>query len=254
MVKRRILSVTLTGFLCAAAFCMLYPVLLTVIQSFREGLKPYLHFAVWDPDALRALLHSLGIAAVSAIGAFLVSLPAAFVFAKIPMRWKNAVFFLYIVLMMTPFQAMMLPQYLVAVRLGTYDTAWALILPNVFSPMPVFFLAQTLRSFPDEIIEAASLETSSLCRILVRVVTPAIRPGVACIGVLSFAEAWNAVSEPLILLESGKEFPLAVLLSRISASDGLAMAAVVLFLIPPMLLFVLFEEEITEGIQEYRLP
>lgn len=253
MVKRRIVSVGATVFLCAAACGILLPVVLTVVQSLRDGWQPYVQVAIWKPALLRALLHSLTVAAVSAIGALVISIPAAFVFAKIPFRWKNAIFFLYIVLMMMPFQVTMLPQYLTIRRLGIYDTLGALILPNMFSPLPVFFLAQTLRSFPDELLEAASLETSSLLCVLGRIVVPSIRPGVVCIGVLSFAEAWNAVQEPLILLESQEKYPLSVLLSRISASDAVAMAAVVLFLVPPFLLFSLFETEITEGIREYRL-
>ena len=68
-----------------------------------------------------------------------------------------------------------------------------------------------------------------------------------------FTEQWNVVAEPLVLLETETQYPLAVMLNNIEAGDVLGFTATVLFLLAPLLLFIYFESEIIEGLGEYRL-
>lgn len=110
-----------------------------------------------------------------------------------------------------------------------------------------------MESLPNEQLEAARLETDSTFRILLSVIIPQLRHGIVCTWVLSFTEHWNSVAEPLILLETHDRYPLAVMLNEIEAGDVLGLAAAVVFMLPPLLLFEYFENEIMEGLEDYKL-
>jgi multiple sugar transport system permease protein len=147
----------------------------------------------------------------------------------------------------------LLPQYIVSRQLGLYDMLYAMILPGVFTPFSVFLLTQVTKSIPNEYLEAARLDTSNIFTVLLRVIVPIIRPGIICAGVLVFTEQWNMVAEPTILLETVDKYPLAVLLSFSNATGVLGFAVTVMFMLLPMFLFSFFENEITEGLGEYRM-
>ena len=162
-------------------------------------------------------------------------------------------FFIYIVVMMMPFQVTLLPQYIVSRDWGIYDTPAALILPGIFSAFGTFILTQILKTMPDDMIEAAKLETGSTLRLLWYVVLPNLRGGIVCLFVLQFTELWNMVAEPLVLMESAEQLPMAVVLDTVGGADAAACTAVILFCAVPLLLFSYFEAEIMEGLGAYRL-
>ena len=257
--KRRISDAVLSVLLLLGALFVTLPVPVLLLRSLWNGenvsLSAYADFFLWKPSYLYGLCNSFLIALGASAGTLLISLPAAYVFAKVPFRGRDAVFFLYILVMMMPFQATLLPQYLVSRTLSLYDTLFSLILPGICSPFAAFLLTQVMKGIPDAVLEAARLETDSSMVLLREIIVPAAGPGVICAGVLVFTEYWNAVSEPLILLESRERFPLAVLLHAFDTESGTgaASAAAVLFLLAPFLLFCFFEREIMEGLGDYRL-
>ena len=255
MVKRRncLTEQAAAVLLCLCALFAVSPLILAAAASLRSGLSVFADFYLWKPSLLHAMTNSILISFAASAGTIAVSVFAAYVFAKVKFRGRDFLFYLYIIVMMMPFQVTLLPQYIVSKRFELYDTPLALILPGIFAPFAVFLLAQIMKSVPDEVIEAVRLDTSSTFVVITRIVVPAAKPGIICAWVLSFTEQWNAVAEPLILLETRERFPLAVILNHASGDDVLCFAAVVMFAVIPLLLFALFEEEIMEGLGEYRL-
>lgn len=239
------------------ALAVLSPVAILAVQSVtgEEGftLSAYGEFFVWQPTLVRSLVNSLLISLTASVGTIVVALLAAYVFAKGSFRGSGVIFYLYIIMMLLPFQVTMLPQYIISKNLSLYDTPAALILPGIFSPFAVFLLTQVMKSVPGEILEAARLDTRSTLVILWKIILPIIRPGILCAWVLSFTEFWNMVAEPLILLETRAKYPLAIMLDGIKAADALAFGGCVVFFVFPLLLFGLFAEEVMEGLGEYRL-
>ena len=126
MVKR-ILSGGMTLFLLLSALVVVSPVLLTLVFSLEDGVSAYVDFYVWQPRYLQALANSLCISLTASFGSILVSVMAAYVFAKVKFRGRDLLFYLYIIVMMMPFQVTLLPQYIVSRDLSLYDTPWALI-------------------------------------------------------------------------------------------------------------------------------
>ena len=237
MVKLRKILVVLI--LSALAVIMVLPIVLTVTRSLEPGLVGYSDFFLWKPYYLRLFCNSLLIASVGAVGNVIVSVLAAYVFAKVKFRGSGVLFFVYIVVMMMPFQVTLLPQYIVSRDWGIYDTPAALILPGIFSAFGTFILTQILKTMPDDIIEAAKLETGSTLRLLWYVVLPNMRGGIVCLFVLQFTELWNMVAEPLVLMETELKMPLAVMLN---GDAPVVLAATVVFLFLPFLLYLLFSD------------
>lgn len=253
MVKRKIADTSVTVFLCITAAAVISPAVIVALLSFGEGAKTYADFYLWEPRYLYAMSNSIITASAAAFGTVAVAVPAAYVFSKLKFRGRDILFYLYIIVMMMPFQVTLLPQYIVSKSLSTYDTLFSLILPGVFAPFAVFLLTQVMKSVPDEVIEAAQLDTSSTFVIILRIIVPAVKPGIICAWVLSFTEQWNAVAEPLILIETKAKYPLAVMLNGITSNNVLGFASAVMFMLPPLLMFFYFESEIMEGLGEYRL-
>ncbi|MDF2539575.1 MAG: binding-protein-dependent transport system inner rane component [Herbinix sp.] len=261
MVKRRIVKITFSVVLIALAVVMVLPIIFTVLCSigidFNEeitfSLEGYIDFFVWKPLYLKAYLRSVLIAGAAMFGTLLVSIPAAYIFAKVPFRGRNFLFYIYIIVMMMPFQVTLLPQYIVSRYLNIYDTLYAMILPGIFAPFSVFLLTQITKSVPGEFLEAVRLDTSNIFVVLTKIVVPIIRPGIVCAAVLVFTDQWNLVAEPIVLMETIENYPLAVLLSSSATLNLLGFAATVVFMLLPILLFGFFEDEITEGLGEYRL-
>lgn len=252
MVKR-ILNLGMALFLVIAALAVVSPVIAVTVLSLSEGIQPYVDFYLWKPVYLGALSNSIIISLGASVGTVIVSTMAAYVFAKVKFKGRDLLFYLYIIVMMMPFQVTLLPQYIVSREFGLYDTHFAMILPGIFAPFAAFLLTQVMKSVPDEIIEAARLDTSSTWQILWYILIPTIKPGIVCAWVLCFTEQWNAVAEPLVLMETREKYPLAVMLNEIGSGDVLGFAATVMFLLAPLLLFAYFESEILEGLGDYRL-
>ncbi len=252
MVKKRLIQAAISIPVLIMAFIAFSPIVITIYSSFTEGFDAYIEFYLWEPIYIKALMISLTISILSTLGAIVISILTAFILAKINLKSGKILLLIYVVFMLMPFQIIMLPQYLLVKNLNLYDNILAIILPLVFSPFAVFFLTQSFKTFPNEIIDAAYLDTSSLTVILLKIILPANRSSIICIAVLIFTESWNIVSEPLILVEK-PNYPLSVILSQISANEMLALAATVIFFIPPFLLFSVFESEIMSGIGEYKL-
>ena len=147
----------------------------------------------------------------------------------------------------------LLPHYIVSRDLGTYDTPLAMILPGIFAPISVFLLTQIMKSIPNEILEAIRIDTSNIFIILSRIIVPMVRAGIVCSGVLIFTEQWNMVAEPTILLEKKESYPLAALLSSTDSLNPFTFAATVIFMLLPLFLYGLFENEISEGIGKYKI-
>lgn len=242
MVKvRRILAVLLLSLTAAVA---VLPVVLTVMRSFESGITGYTDFFLWKPYYLRLYCNSLLIASAGAAGNVIVSALAAYVFAKVKFRGRSILFFLYIVVMMMPFQVTLLPQYLISRAWGIYDTPNALILPGIFSAFGTFLLTQLLKTMPDDMLDAARLETGSTLRLIWHILLPNLRGGMICLFVLQFTELWNMVAEPLVLLETPWNMPLAAFLNQ--SGDSSVSAAVVVFLLMPLLLYLLFSDILWE--------
>jgi len=181
----------------------------------------------------------------------LVALVASYGFARFETKFRSAVFFAYIILMLMPYQVTLVPNFLVSDFLGLLDTRWAIILPGVFSPFAVFILTKFMRRIPSAMIEAAKLDGAGEWQIFTKICAPMSKSIVASVAILVYIDYWNMVEQPLVLLRGDAQslHPLSVFLSQINAGDaGLAFAVATIYMVIPLLLFLYCEDYLVEGV------
>lgn len=174
---------------------------------------------------------------------------ASYGFARYSGRVKNAIFFAYIIMMLMPYQVTLVPNFLVSKAIGIYGTRWAIWLPGMFSPFAVYLLTKFMKRIPTEVMEAAAIDGANEWYIFSRVCMPLCKGGIASIAILVFFDYWNMVEQPLILLPDSDMHPLSVFLSKINSGEiSLAFAVAVIYLVPPLLIFLYGEDYLVEGI------
>ncbi len=174
---------------------------------------------------------------------------ASYGFARYDGKFKRVIFFSYIIMMLMPYQVTLVPNFLVSKAIGIYGTRWSIWLPGIFSPFAVYLLTKFMKRIPTEVIEAAQIDGADEWYIFSRVNMPLCKGGIAAISILVFFDYWNMVEQPLILLPDSDLHPLSVFLSKINTGEiSLAFAVAVIYLVPPMLIFLYGEDYLVEGI------
>lgn len=240
----------------ALSVLFILPVLMTVINSLKYGesvftLKQYWELFVTNFTYLDFFWNSVIYASLITAVSIIISLPIGFVFAKIPFKGRDTLFFIYIVVMMLPFQATLLANYIQLRDFSMLNTPLALTIPMMFSPFAVFLMRQYMKNIPNDIIDYTSLETTSVFKLFRYAVIPQIKPAIVSLAILIFCESWNMVEQALIFsMENEKIYPLSVMLSEIPADVSYAGGAVYMF--PIIMLFVMFRETLEESMESYK--
>ena len=202
-----------------------------------------------SPDYLLKFWNSVWLVLPIVIAQVLIAALAAYSFFRYQSRLKNLIFFFYIILMLMPYQVTTVPNYLVATWTGLLNSRWAVIFPGAFAPFSVFLLTKFMRRIPVSLIEAAKLDGASEWQVFIGVCIPQCRSAIYSIAILVFIDYWNMVELPIIMLDDVTKQPLSVYLSTINAGEvGVAFAIAVIYMIPPLLLFLHGEEALVEGI------
>ena len=212
-------------------------------------LKNYVAILLDSPEFFIMFWNSVKITFGTLLGELLVGMPAAWGFAKYDFPGKKILFFLYITLMMMPFQVMLLGNYLVLDQLGLLDSLWGIILPAVFSTFPVFIMYRFFESIPLALLEAARIDGAGELRLFFMIAIPLGSPGVISAIVLGFLEYWNLIEQPMVFLKTKELWPLSLYLPAIDAEQaGRALAASVIALVPATLVFFSGQDYLEQGI------
>lgn len=179
----------------------------------------------------------------------IVASGASYAFARVETKFRSIVFFIYIILMLMPYQVTLVPNYIILDKMNLLDTRWAIILPGIFSPFAVFILTKYMRRIPTSVVEAAKLDGAGEWQIFWRIYMPLCRSTLYSVAILVFIDYWNMVEQPLVLLKNTDLYPLSVFLSKINEGDtGIALAIAVIYMVPPVLLFLYSEDYLIDGI------
>ncbi len=212
-------------------------------------LRSYVRLLLDTPEYFTAFWNSVIQVATVLVGQLIVAVPAAWAFAQFRFPGKQALELLYMVLMILPFQVTMVSGYLVLDALQLLDTRAAVILPAIFSTLPVFILQKTFAGIPEEMIEAAKLDGAGSFRIFFSIGIPLGMPGIFSILILGFLEYWNAIEAPMTYLKKEALWPLSVYLPRMMDGELLTIfAASVVTMLPAVLLFLEGQESLERGI------
>ena len=174
---------------------------------------------------------------------------ASYGFARYRGRIREMIFFMYIILMLMPYQVTLVPNYLVSDWLKLLDTNWAIWLPGIVSPFAVFLLTKFMRRIPESVMEAAQIDGAGEWQIYRRICMPLCKGAICSAAILVFIDYWHMVEQPLLLLTDAEKHPLSVFLSKINAGEiGLAFAVATIYMVPSLLIFLYGEEYLVDGI------
>lgn len=178
-----------------------------------------------------------------------VSALAAYGFTRYQSRGRRFIFLGYAVLMLMPYQVTLVPNYFVSKWLGIYNTPLAIILPGVFSAFGVYLLTKHMARIPKATMEAARLDGAGEWRVFRSICLPQCKSTLWAVAMLTFFDNWNMVESPLILLRGDSAHPLSAYLSEFNADEpGLAFAAAVTYMVPCLVLFLLGQRYLGEGV------
>jgi len=175
-----------------------------------------------------------------------------YVFARKNFVGKGTIFWIMVSMIIIPTQLLVIPQYILFDRLDWIDRYWAILVPDLWAILGVFFARQYLQSIPKEIDEAAFLDGANDWQVFFRMIMPLCAPAIATIATFRFIANWNDLFRPLIFMLSERMFPLPVGLAAlysIEGNFGVQMAAATLAFIPTFLIFLFFQRFFTQGIQ-----
>jgi multiple sugar transport system permease protein len=212
-------------------------------------LNQYGELLVHSPNYLLLFWNSVGYVVPIIIGQTVVAALAAYAFAKLNFFCRDSLFLMYLLTMLMPFQVTLVPNYIMADKLGLLNSSGAVILPGVFAAFGVFMLRQFMLHIPYAYIEAAKIDGASHFKIFLTVILPMVKPGLAALVILLFVDYWNMVEQPLIFINDPFKLPLSVFLSRLSGEWGTIFAASMLYMSPMVLLFLYAETYFIEGVQ-----
>ena len=265
--RRRIVKSTVShGVLIVLALTTLLPFLWMVLASFKtrtevERINPFP--TLWHPENYlrvfeqipfaRYYFNSVFVSAWVTALQCLTSALAAYAFARITWRGRDSVFRLYLTTLMIPGVVTMIPNFTLMVQLHLLDSYAGLIVPAAFSAFGTFLLRQFMLTIPKSLDEAAGIDGATHWQIFWDVILPLARPGLITLAVFTFMGTYGSFTWPLIMIKSEglRTLPIGMLFfdSNYGKQTELIMAASVMNILPLILLFVLTQRFLVEGIQ-----
>ncbi|MGB4136895.1 MAG: carbohydrate ABC transporter permease [Microbacterium sp.] len=197
--------------------------------------------------------NSLVVALARIAGQVLFCSMAAFAFARLRFRFRNALFALFLSVLMVPSQLFLIPQYQLMQQLNLLDTLPALFLPGIFSAFGVFLLRQFFLSLPADIEEAARLDGANPWQIYWRVLLPLTRPALAALALLTLVSSWSDLLWPLIVNSAPDRLPISVGLANLVGEYvtpyQIVMAGAVIASAPVIVIFLIGQRQFIQGLQ-----
>lgn len=191
---------------------------------------------------VRNISNSLIVSTSVAITTVLIASLTGYGLAKFRFRGRNTVFMMIMATMMIPFEAIMIPLYMVVMALRIQNSYIGLILPFLVSAFGVFQMKQFLTTFPTEFLDAARVDGMGEFGIYWRIVLPNCKPVIATLLILSFRSQWDNLLWPLLVSQSDKMKTIPQYISSFaqerSTDEGAMMAAALLASIPMFILFM----------------
>jgi raffinose/stachyose/melibiose transport system permease protein len=209
---------------------------------------------VLDGDFGTYLLNSVVVTLATVVLTLVAALMAAFVIVRYRTRWSRLSFRLYLLGLAIPLQAVVIPVYLLIIRLRLYDSLPAIVLPSVAFALPitVMILVNFLRDVPGSLFEAMVMDGAGDWRMLLSLALPLTRPALVTVAVYDGLQVWNGFLFPLILTQSNSKAVLPLALTLYRGQFGInvpaTMAAVVLSTLPMLAVFVLARRQLVAGL------
>ena len=255
------------GLLLVIAFSMLIPFAWMLSSSLKLNKDVFAFPMRWIPETPRwknysdiwtkiplgtFIFNTVKLSIIVTVLQLLSSSFAAYAFAKLRFPFRRGLFLGYIATIAVPWQAYMVPQFILMRSLGLNNTHLAIICLQAFSAFGVFMMKQFYESVPDELREAARIDGLSEYGVWLRIMLPLSRPALSTLIIITFVNTWNDFLGPMIYLTRTElktiQIGLRMFISQYSSEYGLIMAASVVALIPVLAIFISLQRYFVQGI------
>ena len=202
---------------------------------------------MWVPFS-RYVFNSIFVTVTVTVAQCVVASMAAFVLAKCRFPGSKAINSIIVVSLLYTSNVIYIMQYIVLAKLGMINSYLALILPSIASPMGLFLMRQSMSTMPDAMIEAAKVDGANMFTICWKIVMPNQKPALMTLIIFAFQAAWNIQGGTLVYDETLKTLPTVVQQAAMAglARAGVAAAAAVFMLVPPIVIFMLAQKNVIE--------
>ena len=256
--------------LAAFSIAMFYPFFWLVFSSFKTGadivsipvrLLPRewtlsAYALVMDPNRAnlpRAYLNSIIITAGTVATVLFTSSLGGYVFARLDFPGRRYLFYFVLSTTMVPFLTLLIPLYIVMRELSLLNTLWGLWVPAIFSSFGIFLCRQFIFSIPRELYESAKIDGAGDFAIYRHIILPLTKPVLAVLTIYTFLGVFNDYLWPLVVLNDEQKLTLPLIITRMANRFGgtdyqAVMAGSVLVSIPPLIVFLIFQRYIVQGI------
>ena len=200
---------------------------------------------------LRYFLNSLIVVTCACVLNNFIASMAGYSFAKKHFPFRDQLFWVYMLTIMIPGQAITVPLYIIMTKLGLLNTYVVLFLP-IINAFGVFLTKQFIKTVPDDLLEAARIDGCGELPIYFRIVVPLIKPVLVSLTIFTFITSWNDFIWPLITTNESAMYTLTLGLSLLqgnyTTNYGLIMAGATLTFLPPFFVYLVLQRQFVEGI------
>jgi multiple sugar transport system permease protein len=249
------------------AFATFAPILWMILTSVKDMSEIFVYPPKWIPSVFhfdnyvkafqaapfgRYYLNSILVALTVTVGQLITCSMAAYAFARLKFRGRDALFMLFLATMMIPYNVTMIPSFMVLYWLGWIDTYQALIVPGLASAFGTFLLRQFFMTIPKELEEAAFMDGATRWNVLRKIIIPLSKPALATLAIFTFMGTFNDFIWALIVINSEKmrtvQLGLAIFRDRYLTQWDLLMAGSVTAVLPILLIFFFAQKYFIQGI------
>ena len=264
---QKILKVLLYMFLIIMAAIMILPFLWMISASLKQDRDVFTFPIQWIPEEpewanyskiwtqiplLTYILNTVKLTVIVTLLQLFTSSFAAYAFAKLRFKGRNALFLGYVATIAVPWQAYMVPQFIMLRSMGLNNTHLAIIILQAFSAFGVFMMKQFYEGIPTELCEAARIDGMTEYGIYAKIMLPLAKPSLSTLTIFTFVNTWNDFLGPYIYLtrDAKKTIQLGLrsFIGQYSSEYGLIMAGSVVTMIPVIAVFLALQKYFVEGV------
>jgi arabinosaccharide transport system permease protein len=227
---------------------------LTLVPQWESmGLHNYItaftarNFIYW-----RWYFNSIAITGMYTVGALFLTSMVGYAFGAYQFRAKNTLFIMVLIVMMIPFEILMLPLFSMSIRWGLLDTRLGVILPFMVAGNAIFFFRQFTAGLPLELMDAGRIDGASEFGIYFKIMAPIMKPAFGAMTILLAMSSWNMFLWPLVVLRSTTNFTITVglasLLSPHFDNYAILLPGAVMAVIPVIIVFLINQRSFVSGL------
>lgn len=251
--------------LIIGSVAMVFPFLWMALTSFKDIREIFsLNFfptdwtlanyreVLFNTDFPRWFFNSVVVAVMTTASVLFFCSLVGYTLAKLRFPGKNIIFILILSTLMVPTEMLVIPWFVMSADYGWVNTYWGVAFPGMITGFGVFLMRQFFSTLPSDLFDAGRIDGVSEFGIFWRIGLPLVRPGLAALGIFSFIGNWNAFLWPLIIAQKPdmRTIPVGIALFSGEAATAwnLIMATSALAIIPVLIVFIIFQKQIIEGV------